>query len=634
MNLDTMLTSTFEAERDEVNNRRLALGAPSSQPLEVAAEPTRGGWRALPLARAAIAVFLVGFVSLAAFTLLQRSTPTSVLVAAPDQADTDAGTNGSPALFSPCADVSNGIGAPVYQAETGATAPLPPPTIKHVGTQGSLLTDGCIVITIEVGALFIAADDASGATPVDPIQSAVISGVLGDLELRLNDGILGDVELKEPDRGTANAGPDEAFRELHLEDGSIVIAANDAGQRVLRFIFPPVASSVAVDGTTIVVTLVADDRADESAQRAEPGEFVPVFRGRPLRNAADTLILTGEITAAGVIEPGAMVQVTGWAKGGLGPAVWHMHGVLTPAKIAEGTFSGRSAGDEWQRFETTIDTSELAAGDYTLELGSSDPSLPWRDRCVTQWVRLGESAAPRVANSSLSCIGERSTLAIPTPTVQVGLPQPAEPLVATAADVRLCVTGIVAPDTLNLRDGPNTTFDVIAEMPQSSCALFDTGVPAQDGWRRLRFESAEGPRIGWASGRYLSVALATPAELDDNSSSDSTSTTDLVEQSVTVRLHTFDRDDVAAVEPPPIDTFDVFVNSQRVEPTDADGALTIVRRPDADLTRVDLAVQEPDGCWWVGTGLIGSGSPVAPITVERNCSCIADTAPPICLVLD
>ena len=66
---------------------------------------------------------------------------------------------------------------------------------------------------------------------------------------------------------------------------------------------------------------------------------------------------------------------------------------------------------------------------------------------------------------------------------------------------RLCVSGIVATSSLNLRTGPGLGYGVIGEIPANTCDVV-AGPVSASGWQAVRWRD----RIGWASTTYLRAA--------------------------------------------------------------------------------------------------------------------------------
>lgn len=100
------------------------------------------------------------------------------------------------------------------------------------------------------------------------------------------------------------------------------------------------------------------------------------------------------------------------------------------------------------------------------------------------------------------------TTPLPTPhslTPEVPQPVPATtPVVPPPPFDPVCVTGIVAPDTLNLRSGPGLGNEVILELEPGRCGIVRTG-DLVDGWMPVDvFVDNSGTRAaGWLSARFV-----------------------------------------------------------------------------------------------------------------------------------
>jgi murein DD-endopeptidase MepM/ murein hydrolase activator NlpD len=78
---------------------------------------------------------------------------------------------------------------------------------------------------------------------------------------------------------------------------------------------------------------------------------------------------------------------------------------------------------------------------------------------------------------------------------------------SVAADPVAVATGTVnSPDGLNLRNGPDTTYDVLAVMPDGASVLV-TGAAADNNWLPVTFNQQR----GWTDGEYLTLSAA-PSE--------------------------------------------------------------------------------------------------------------------------
>jgi len=81
-------------------------------------------------------------------------------------------------------------------------------------------------------------------------------------------------------------------------------------------------------------------------------------------------------------------------------------------------------------------------------------------------------------------------------------PTRSEPPAPPPAPSLMCVTAIVAPDTLMLRAGPGLGFAVLSELAPDTCQLLV--LQESDGWTRLAVPLPSGQVIeGWSSSTYL-----------------------------------------------------------------------------------------------------------------------------------
>ena len=162
------------------------------------------------------------------------------------------------------------------------------------------------------------------------------------------------------------------------------------------------------------------------------------------------------------------------------------------------------------RPEGVTEGTELFRG--TLENGYlSGLALIFRSGCgrldyyVYGDFRLGESftltgAAPVLARQGCAVIdntydGPNANLVFTAARVGAAPTPPPGP------GPRLCVNGIVATSSLNLRTGPGLGYGVIGEIPANACDVI-AGPAAASGWQAVRWQG----RLGWASSTYLRAA--------------------------------------------------------------------------------------------------------------------------------
>lgn len=107
-----------------------------------------------------------------------------------------------------------------------------------------------------------------------------------------------------------------------------------------------------------------------------------------------------------------------------------------------------------------------------------------------------ETSAPRAT------VAPPSTSAAPPVTVQ--LPVDAEQTSVPAG--RYGVFDVREDDTLNVRSGPGTDYNVVSELAFDATDVFTNGLAARagNGWIWIRVRTSDGT-VGWAFGSYLEL---------------------------------------------------------------------------------------------------------------------------------
>ena len=174
-----------------------------------------------------------------------------------------------------------------------------------------------------------------------------------------------------------------------------------------------------------------------------------------------------------------------------------------------------------------------------LPLGSR-ADLPLRVRaarllCLRRIFRLGESFTPDRRRSRSRAAGlrrHRQHLRRPNANlVFTGSPASAPPRRHPRARSRLCVNGIVATSSLNLRTGPGLGYGVIGEIPANACDVI-AGPAAASGWQAVRWQG----RLGWASSTYLRAGTLSVLRRRMREASLSPCTTPIIRPGAAARL--------------------------------------------------------------------------------------------------
>lgn len=231
-------------------------------------------------------------------------------------------------------------------------------------------------------------------------------------------------------------------------------------------------SGFAQTSPLVIANVLADDPDGGLVGHSEPGIDAPiidVFGHRDVVWFDGSCQLLGTTKWITVRRPGVAPGIDGaWVHAGF---------------VAQTTPSCLPGVAEVKGTDAPI-TGPIPGWSTKALLSSTPEWVPFVAQGSTQWVEV-----PYVAATPSQCT-------------------PADLWPESTAEGSVCVTGITAPDTLNLRFGPGTDFAIRTVLPPNQCG-FAILAPPISGWVPLVVDN--GAFAGWAASAYLTYGKPSPA---------------------------------------------------------------------------------------------------------------------------